>query len=432
MSILLSLYLLLPLTSFGAENSLGKSFIDLQALSQDLKPIYEQFHQNPELSFHEEKTAAIFAAELKKAGFQTTVSFGGWGVVGILKNNAGPTLMLRTDLDALPIEEETGLAYTSKQKQSSSKGGEVGVMHACGHDLHITNMIGVARVLAQNRARWHGTVMIIGQPAEEKGAGARLMLDAGLFKKFPKPDYALALHVDASERVGKVTLLSGPITANVDSVDIIMKGRGGHGANPQQTIDPIPMTSELVLALQTLISREKDPSEPAVLTVGSFHSGSKHNIISNSAHLQLTVRTFNKETRENILEGIKRKARAIATSYQAPEPEITMSEEPVPSVVNDPKLVARLRPLFIKILGENNILGGRPWMVGEDFSRYALAGVPSVLFTLGSLSESRLKDYQKKGHVPSLHSSTYFPSAVEAMRVGINVMAESAFTLLND
>ena len=289
MSILLSLYLLLPLTSFGAENSLGKSFIDLQALSQDLKPIYEQFHQNPELSFHEEKTAAIFAAELKKAGFQTTVSFGGWGVVGILKNNAGPTLMLRTDLDALPIQEETGLAYTSKQKQSSSMGGEVGVMHACGHDLHITNMIGVARVLAQNRARWHGTVMIIGQPAEEKGAGARLMLDAGLFKKFPKPDYALALHVDASERVGKVTLLSGPITANVDSVDIIMKGRGGHGANPQQTIDPIPMTSELVLALQTLISREKDPSEPAVLTVGSFHSGSKHNIISNSAHLQLTV-----------------------------------------------------------------------------------------------------------------------------------------------
>ncbi|MSP18494.1 MAG: amidohydrolase [Bdellovibrionales bacterium] len=429
MTILLSLYLLLPLTSFGAED---KSFIDLTALSQELKPLYEQLHQNPELSFHEEKTAAIFATELKKAGFQTTVSFGGWGVVGILKNNPGPTLMLRTDLDALPIEEETGLAFASKQKQSPSKAIEVGVMHACGHDLHITNMIGVARVLAQNRARWHGTVMIIGQPAEEKGAGARLMLDAGLFKKFPKPDYALALHVDASERVGKVTLLSGPITANVDSVDIIMKGRGGHGANPQQTIDPIPMTSELVLALQTLISREKDPSEPAVLTVGSFHSGSKHNIISNSAHLQLTVRTFTKETRENILEGIKRKARAIATSYQAPEPEITMSEEPVPSVVNDSKLVARLRPVFIKILGENNILAGRPWMVGEDFSRYGLAGVPSVLFALGSLSESRLEAYKKKGHVPSLHSSTYFPSPVEAMRVGINLMAESAITLLND
>ena len=426
---LLFLLVLIPTASFAAEE---KSELDIKGILQGLMPIYEDLHQNPELSFKEQKTAELFATELKKSGFQTTTNFGGFGVVAILKNNSGPTVMLRTDLDALPITEETGLSFSSKQKQKSSQKSEVGVMHACGHDLHITNMIGVAKVLSQNKTRWHGTLIIIGQPAEEMGAGARLMLAAGLFKQFPKPDFALALHVESNESVGKVRLLSGPVTANVDTIDITMHGRGGHGANPHETIDPIPMTSELVLALQTLISREKDPSDPAVLTVGSFHSGSKHNIISSSAQLLLTVRSFSKETRAKILDGIRRKAKSIADSYQAPAPEVTITGEPVPSVVNDAKLVERLRPVFIKIVGEKNVLGGRPSMVGEDFSRYGLEGVPSLMFTLGTLSESRLEKYKKTGSIPSLHSSAYFPSAAESLPVGIALMAESAITLFNN
>ncbi|MFM8314502.1 MAG: M20 family metallopeptidase [Deltaproteobacteria bacterium] len=425
MTILLLLIGFFPLTSWGNSDSF------LPELTRKLIPLYQHWHQNPELSFQEEKTALRFSEELRKAQFEVTSSFGGHGVVGVLKNGKGPTLLLRTDLDALPLAEATGLEYASKAKSKTSDGTEVPVMHACGHDLHMTHMVGVAHYLQHHKTRWQGTVIMIGQPAEEKGGGARAMLKAGLFSKFPKPNYALALHVDASQAVGKVTLIPGPLTANVDTLDIKMKGRGGHGARPQDTIDPIPMASELVLTLQTLISREKDPSRAAVITVGAFNAGTKHNIIPDSATLLLTVRTFSPEVRTKILDGIKRKAKAIALAYEAPEPEIKSSEEPVPSVINDPGMVQRLKPVFSKWLEEKNILSSEPWTVGEDFSRYGLEGVPSVMFTLGTLTEARIKKYQGKGTVPSLHSAQYFPSAEESLLVGIPLMGESAIELLS-
>jgi hippurate hydrolase len=429
MRILLLLLGLFPITSSGSDhNSEGLAV----KLAKELVPLYQKLHQNPELSYKEEKTAATFAAELKNAGFEVTTSFGGTGVVGLLKNGKGPTVMLRTDLDALPVTEATGLSFASTEKQKTPGGAEVGVMHACGHDLHITNMVGVANYLFQSKTLWSGTLVIIGQPAEEKGGGAKAMLEAGLFKKFPKPDYALALHVDSSQSVGNITLNTGPVTANVDSIDITMIGRGGHGARPQDTIDPIPMASELVLALQTLISREKDPSAPAVLTIGSFHSGTKHNIISDSAELQLTLRTFSKETREKLIEGIKRKANAIAVSYGAPAPRIKGSEEPVPSVINDGKTVEKIRPALQRIIGASHIMTSEPWTVGEDFSRFGKEGVPSVMFTLGTLSEGRLKQYKSKGTVPTIHSANYFPSAEESLQVGIPAMGESVIELMKN
>lgn len=417
MTILLLILGMFPITSWSS-NEISSP----EAIAKQLIPVYEQLHQHPELSYKEEKTAALLASELKSSGFDVTTQFGGFGVVAILRNGKGPTILLRTDLDALPITEATKLPFASV---------EPGVMHACGHDLHVTNLIGVARYLKTTISQWKGTLILIGQPAEEKGGGASAMLKAGLFKKFPKPDYALALHVDSSQAVGTITLLSGPTTANVDSLDIVMKGRGGHGARPQDTIDPIPMTSELVLSLQTLISREKDPSIPAVITVGSFHSGTKHNIIPETATIQLTVRTFTPEARKKTLEGIKRKANAIALAYQAPEPEIRMSEEGVPSVINDVRVVEKLRPIFHKIVGAANVIGGTPWTVGEDFSRYGAEGVPSVMFSIGTISEKRLKDYQKKGLIPSIHSSTYYPSAQESLEVGIKAMGQATLELFN-
>jgi hippurate hydrolase len=257
------------------------------------------------------------------------------------------------------------------------------------------------------------------------------MIKAGLFKKFPRPSYALALHVDASTETGTATLNSGPVTANVDSMEITMIGKDGHGARPQDTIDPIPMASELVLSMQTLVSREKDPSDPAVVTVGSFHSGTKHNIISASAILQLTIRTFTDKTRMLIIDGIKRKARAIAQAYKAPEPKITSSEATVPSVQNSPVVVEKIRPVFERVIGPQKILQSEPWTVGEDFSFYGAEGIPSVLFSIGTISSSRMKAYKKKNGPPGLHSGTYYPSSEESMQTGIPLLAESAIALFN-
>lgn len=415
MIILLLILGLFPITSWPSpENN------SAEAIAKQLIPVYQELHRHPELSYQEEKTASLFASELKTLGFEVTTQFGGHGVVAILKNGKGSTVMLRTDLDALPVSEATGLPYASVEK---------GVMHACGHDLHIANLIGVAKHLKDRNQEWRGTLILIGQPAEEKGGGANAMLKAGLFKKFPKPDFAIALHADGSKPVGKITLNSGPTTANVDSVDITMKGRGGHGARPQDTVDPIPMTSELVLSLQTLISREKDPSTPAVISVGSFHSGTKHNIIPDTATIQLTVRTFRVEDRKSILEGIKRKANAIAQAYGALPPEIRFSEDAVPSVYNDPSVVDRIRPILAQVVGASNVISEAPWTVGEDFSRYGQEGVPSVMFSLGTLTEKRIKQYKKTGNIPSIHSSTYYPSALESLSVGIPAMASTAIEL---
>lgn len=395
-----------------------------------LVTLYRHFHQTPELSLHEKQTAARLAKELAATGAKVTTGVGGHGVVAVIANAAGPTLLIRTDLDALPVTEQTELAYASHVVVKDDQANEVGVMHACGHDIHITCLVGVARYLAANKDRWSGTVVLIGQPAEEKGEGAKLMLDAGLFEKFPRPDYALALHVDPSLPAGSVGYLAGYALANVDSVDITLRGRGGHGAFPHMTIDPIVEAARLVLDLQTIVSREIKPTEPAVVTVGSIHAGSKHNIISDKCRLQLTVRSYSDDVRKHLLEAIKRKALATAASSGAPEPTVEVSEG-TPAMFNDKDLVERLTPVFRRVLGEERVVPSEPSMGGEDFSRYGLAGVPSFMFRVGAVEQKRLDRFEQLGQTPpSLHSPLFYPDAEPTLATGVTAMASAALDLL--
>jgi amidohydrolase len=397
----------------------------------ELLSVYRDLHSNPELSVREERTAAKLAEELKKLGIEVTTGVGQTGVVGILKNGEGPTIMIRTDLDALPVVEATGLPFASKVVAKDPKGNDVGVMHACGHDIHITCQIGVARYLAAHKDAWHGTVMFVGQPAEEVGNGAQAMLKDGLFTRFPRPKYALALHVDATLATGQVGYRAGYILANVDSVDIVMKGKGGHGAFPHTTIDPIVQAAHLVVDLQSLVSRENSPFEPAVVTVGSIHGGTKHNIISDNCRLQLTVRSYGPEIRQKLLDGIKRKAKAAAASAGAPEPTIEFSDA-TPATRNDEALVERVVPVFRRVLGDANVVPSEPSMGGEDFSEYGLAGVPIFMFRLGSVNADRLAKMKEGGKMPpSLHSPVYFPDAQEAVETGVTTMSAALLDLLS-
>jgi hippurate hydrolase len=392
--------------------------------------VYHWFHQHPELSFEEKETGERLASELKAVGAEVTTEFGGHGVVAILSNGPGPRIMLRTDLDALPVTEKTGLVYASKVTAKTEDGQTSGVMHACGHDIHISNQIGVARYLAANKDRWSGTVMFIGQPAEEKGGGAQAMLAAGLFTKFPKPSAALALHVDSQMATGKVGYRVGQTHANVDSVDIIVRGRGGHGAYPSLTIDPIVEAARLVMDLQTIVSRELKAIDPAVITVGAIHGGTKHNIIGDTCHLQLTVRSYTPEVRKHLLEAIRRKALATAASSGAPEPSIEFSDG-TPAVFNDAKLIERLLPTFRRVVGESNVVEVDPTMGGEDFSEYGLAGVPIFMFRLGSVDAQRLAGFKRLNQTaPTLHSPDYYPDAEAALSTGIAVMSSAVLELL--
>ncbi len=396
----------------------------------EIRATYVHLHQHPEVSFQESQTADFVAARWREQGFEVTQGVGGHGVVALLSNGAGPTVMLRTDLDALPVTEATGLSYASTQTVETDSGSRSGVMHACGHDVHMSNLIGVSAYLAQHRDTWSGTLMLIGQPAEERGAGARAMLDDGLFTRFPKPDFALALHCESATPTGKVALSPGYSLANVDSVDIIVKGKGGHGSAPETTIDPIVQAAELVMSLQTIVSREIKPSEPAVITVGAINGGTKHNIIGDRCHLQLTVRSYSAEVREKCLAGIKRKALAIATAYQADPPEITVSEG-TPALENDAELTSRVTNSFRAVLGEENVLPMEPVMGGEDFSQFGLAGVPIVMFRLGVVSPSRLERMRELGQTPpSLHSPTFYPDVDEALVTGITAMVTATADLM--
>jgi hippurate hydrolase len=396
----------------------------------DLVALYREFHSHPELSFQEKETAARLGEQWRRSGFEVHGGIGGNGVVGILKNGDGPTLMLRTDLDALPVTEATNLVFASTVKATDTSGDEVGVMHACGHDVHMTNIAGVAQYLAANKEKWRGTVMLVGQPAEERGAGARAMLDDGLFDKFGKPDFALALHVDSTLATGRLGYRAGYALANVDSVDVTMMGRGGHGAYPHTTVDPIVQAAELVMSLQTIVSREIKPIEPAVITVGSIHGGTKHNIIGESCHLQITVRSYTDEVREHLLSAIERKAKAVAMGARAPEPQITVSEG-TPSMFNDEDLVARVLPVFRRLVGEANVQAAEPSMGGEDFSQYGRAGVPIFMFRLGSVDAARLERYKQLGQQPpSLHSPIYYPDIEDTLITGVPAMASAALELL--
>ena len=397
---------------------------------QSLTELYKHLHQRPELSFQEARTAARLAEEWKAAGYEVTTGVGGHGLVGILENGDGPTVMLRTDLDALPVKELNRIPYASTVEVEGDTGGLTGVMHACGHDIHMTSLTGTARYLAEHAGDWSGTLMLIGQPAEERGAGARAMLADGLFTRFPKPDYALALHVASDRPTGVVGLRPGYALANVDSVDVTMKGRGGHGSRPQATIDPVMQAAELVVALQTIVSREIDPTDPAVVTVGSIHGGTKHNIIGNECKLQITVRSYDPEVRKHLLEGIERKAKAVAAGARAEPPEVTFSEG-TPSLFNDEELAARMRQVFEGVVGADNVVTVPPSMGGEDFSQYGLAGVPILMYSLGSISPERMAAFEASGTPsPSLHSALYYPDYEATLRTGIATMSAAVLDLM--
>lgn len=396
----------------------------------DLAELYFHLHTHPELSYHEKNTSARIAEEWKKDGFDVTTSVGGFGVVALLKNGDGPALMLRTDLDALPVTEATGVDYPSRAIFINEDGTKVGVMHACGHDIHMTNLVGTARFLADHKELWRGTLMLIGQPAEERGGGAKAMLEDGLFKKFPTPDFAIALHVAHDMAAGKVGVRAGYSLANVDSVDITVKGRGGHGSAPHTTVDPIIQAAELVVALQSIVSREVKPIEPAVVTVGSIHGGTKHNIIGDTCKLQLTVRTYSPDVRKQVLAAIERKAKAVAVGHRAELPDVKVSEG-IPSLYNNDELASRMKRVFSNAIENSNVVDVEPVMGGEDFSLYGKAGVPILMYRLGSVSQRRLEQYRMAGRMPpSLHSAVYYPDWEPTLRTGIRTMTAAVLELM--
>jgi hippurate hydrolase len=397
-----------------------------------LLALYKHLHSNPELSLQEEKTAARMAKELRELGFEVTERVGGTGVVGVLKNGDGPTILVRTDMDALPVVERTKLPYASSVRALDRARNDVGVMHACGHDMHMTCWCGAAKVLAGMKDRWKGTLVFIGQPAEEIGSGARMMLADGLFKRFPRPDYCLALHCDGNHPHGHVAFTEGLALANVDSVEIVVKGKGGHGAAPQTTIDPIVIAARIVLDLQTIVSREITPTDPAVVTVGSIHGGTKHNIIPNDVKLQITVRTTKGEVRDHVLKAIKRIAKAAAEAARAAEPEFKIDlDEFTPALVNEKTLTRKTIALFRDVLGEDKIHERPPVMGGEDFSRYSQGGIPIFLYFLGTIPPERYAESKKPGGppLPSLHSDLFYPIPKPTIETGVLTMSMAVLNL---
>ncbi len=397
-----------------------------------LEKLYQHLHAHPELSYQEEQTAARMAQELKGLGFEVATGVGGHGVVGVLKNGPGPTVMVRTDMDALPISEATGLPFASKVRTRDQEGNEVGVMHACGHDMHMTCWAGTARALAGLKKHWQGTLVFIAQPAEEVGGGARRMIADGLFRRFPRPDYALGLHCDARIPHGRISYSEGLLLANVDTVDLVVRGKGGHGAAPHTTIDPIVLAARIILDLQTLVSREINPTDAAVVTVGSIHGGTKHNIIPGEVKLQLTVRTLKDDVRQHVLEGISRIAKAAAQGARAPEPIVRVAlDDFTPALRNDPALARRSVKVFQHLFGTDQVQAEGPFLWGEDFSRYGREGIPSFFFFLGTVDPQRHEAWRKGGaSLPSMHSDLYYPVWLPTMRQGILSMSAAVLNLL--
>lgn len=410
-----------------------------------LLTIYKDLHSHPELSKHEERTAAIVAKELKAAGCDVTEHVGkydkpgltSFGVVGVMKNGAGPTVAIRTDLDALPVREETGVAYASTAMTKNDAGQDVSVMHACGHDIHMSTFIGTARALGRLKNKWHGTVVFIGQPAEEAGSGARALLKDGLYTRWPKPDYVVAIHDDAELAAGQVGITDGYSWANVDFLDVTVKGIGGHGAYPHKTKDPIVLSAEIINAWQTIASRENNPNDPIVVTVGSIHGGTKHNIISDEVKMQLTVRTYKKEVREAVLAAIARIAKGCATAAGLPAdrmPVVTVrTDEFTPATYNDPALTKRVSAALKSALGADNVVVKEPTMGGEDFSEYSLPdhSVPACIFRVGAVDPAKVAASKKNGlPLPSLHSSKFAPVPEATIRTGVVGMTSAVLDLL--
>jgi hippurate hydrolase len=398
--------------------------------------LYKHFHANPELSFQEQKTAARLADELRRSGYDVTTGVGGHGIVTVLKNGSGPTVLVRCDLDGLPVKEQTGLPYASTATGKDDAGKEVPVMHACGHDIHMTCLVGVARVLKELKEHWQGTLVLIGQPAEERGGGAQRMIADGLFTRFPKPDYCLALHDDSSLVGGAVGYTEGFAMANVDSVDITVRGVGGHGAYPHAAKDPVVLAAQIVLALQTIVSREIAPGEPAVVTVGSIHGGSKHNIIPDEVHLQLTLRSYTEEVRQQTIAAIRRITHGLAIAAGVPEdrmPIVDLNDDFTPATYNDPELTRRLAGVFRNWLGRDMVVRKKPVMGGEDFSEYGRTEhkIPICMFTVGAVSEAAMKESARtEKSLPSLHSPIFAPAPEPTIKTGVTAMTAAVLELM--
>jgi hippurate hydrolase len=398
--------------------------------------IYRDLHANPELSFQETRSAGIMAAEARKLGFEVTTGVGKTGVVAVMKNGPGPVLLLRADMDALPLTEQTGLPYASKVKATTREGAETGVMHACGHDTHMTAWIGTARRLAAMKQSWSGTLVMIGQPAEEVGLGAKAMLDDGLYKRFPKPDVAIAFHDSAVLPAGVIGYTDGYTLANVDSVDLTVKGVGGHGAYPQLAKDPIVLAARIVTALQTLVSREVDPLESGVVTVGSFIGGTKHNIIPDEVKLQITVRSYTPQVRKILLDGIGRIAKGEAIAAGMPEnrmPVMAVRNEFTPATFNTQPLTGRITGAFARRFGAGRVVTIKPQMGGEDFSQYYLAdkAIQSLLFWVGGVPQGKWD--AAKGDVtklPSIHSPFWAPDPEITIAAATEAMTTAALMVL--
>jgi hippurate hydrolase len=405
----------------------------LDRLYPTLDALYQDLHRNPELSKHEEKTAAKLAARLRELGFGVTEHVGGNGVVGVLRNGDGPTVLVRTDMDALPMKEKTGLSYASTVVTKTEAGEDTPVMHACGHDIHMASWVGAAALLSQLKDRWHGTLVFVGQPAEETVSGAEAMVKDGLFTRFPKPDFVLGLHDTNFLPAGHVGLVSGPASAASNAVDITFFGRSGHGAAPHRAIDPIVMASSTVMALQTLVSRENNPFEPAVVTVGTFRSGSKRNIIPEEARLELTVRSYKPEVQRKLLAGIERIAKAQALSAGAArEPKVVvLKEEASEVVVNDPALVQRLSaPLKRAFKDDAGPL--EPTSSSEDFGVFGrVAGVPAVQLRIGASDPVEFAKAKEAGRLPpGPHNDAFAPVREPTIRAGVSALTISVLELL--
>lgn len=416
----------------------------------DLGTLYRDLHTHPELSFQEARSAGIMAAELEALGFEVTTrvgdtwtkdkalrdqgvireGVGGYGVVGIFRNGSGPTVMVRADTDGLPVPEQTGKPYASKATALSWTGVESPVMHACGHDIHMTSWVGTARRMIAEKDTWSGTLMMIAQPAEELGLGAPAMLSDGLFKRFPTPDANIALHVNATLPAGTVGYTEGFALAAVDTVDITVHGSGGHGAYPHTTKDPVVIAAHIVTALQTLVSRNVDPQEPAVVTVGSIQAGAKHNIISDEAVMKLTVRTYSDEVRKILLEGIERIAKGQADTFGAPVPEIKIEPDYIPSTYNDPALTQKSAAAIAVAIGSENVTPIKAVMGGEDFAHFSRTEekIPSFIFWLGGVEPEKVASGEP---LPSLHSALFAPDADATIATGVKAMTaatKAAFT----
>ena len=410
-----------------------------------LLAIYKDIHSHPELSTREEKTSALVAKELRATGCEVTENFGKYdnpnlkcyGVIGIMKNGPGPTVLVRTDMDALPVEEDTGLPYASKVTTKGDDGREVHVMHACGHDAHMSAFIGTARALQRSKERWSGTIVFIGQPAEETVGGARALLKAGLYNRFCKPDFALRFHDNADLQTGHIGVRPGYTYANVGSVDVTVRGIGGHGAYPHKTKDPVVLAAEMINAWQTIASRENNPLDPIVVTVGSIHGGTKHNIIPDEVKMQLTVRTYKSEVRDRVLKAIDEIAKGIASAGGVPADRApvvnVLKDQFTPATYNNPDLTKRLVGVWKNVLGADNVEIVDPTMGGEDFAEYSLPdhSIPAVDFHIGAVDPEKIAQFKREGkELPSLHSSKFAPVPEPTIRVGIIGMTSAVLELM--